>query len=706
VPATPTPRSPSRTADTTHRARWPVGSAAISGFLILVGVLVAYWPALSGEFLWDDAGHVTSPQLQSWSRLWRIWFEPGVTQQYYPLLHSAFWLEHRLWGDSTLGYHLINVLWHTMAACLFIAVLRRLAVPGALLGGLLFALHPVCVESVAWISEQKNTLSTVFYLAAALVYLKWHGHPAHGRRGLSRRGSAKAEAPPEHGRDAHGTSKSMRRTPVFLYLAATGLFIAALLTKTVTATLPAALLVVVWWRHGRLSWRGDVRPLLPWFVVGVGAGLFTAWFEKVGIGAQGADFHLSFVERGLLAGRVFWFYLGKLVWPTELIFFYPRWHIDAAAAWQYLFPAAGLALLGALIWWARQGRGRGPLAAFLLFGGTLFPVLGFVDVYPFVFSYVADHFQYLASLSLFALAGAAGAAASASEWFTRLCLPRGSGAVFAALALVVLGTLTWRQSRDYVDSVTLYRATLARNPDSWVAHLNLAEELASRGAPHEALPHARRAVELRPDDPKALNNLADDLTRTGRAAEALPLLDRALQLQPRYAQAHNTRAIALLMLGRAEEGMRHLERAIELQPRLAEAHYNLGLAKAERGDFAGAIPHFAETVRLRPDHADAELNWGVALALSRRLGEARTHFARALELDPHSDSRRQAYARVLLSAGEVEAAVEQLREAVRLNPGLSALHQDLALALHRLGRTAEAEYHAAEARRFHVGGNH
>jgi tetratricopeptide (TPR) repeat protein len=638
----------------------PLPPGAVFALLLTV-TFVAYFPVLGGDFLWDDAGHVTSPVLQSWSGLARIWFEPGITQQYYPLLHSAFWLEHRLWGDATFGYHLVNVLWHATSACLLVALLRRLAVPGALLAGLLFALHPVCVESVAWIAEQKNTLSTVFYLAAALAWLRFEEERRPGR-----------------------------------YVVATLWFLAALLTKTVTATLPAALLVVAWWRRGRLSWRSDVLPLLPWFVAGGGGGLFTAWFERTGIGAQGADFNVSLVERGLLAGRIFWFYLGKLVWPANLMFFYPRWHVDGAAAWQYLFPATALALLGSAGWWTREGRGRGPLAALLLFGGTLFPVLGFVNVYPFVFSYVADHFQYLASLSVFALA-AAGLTTAARHG--RLGLSWRGAQALGAVVVALLGVLARQQSKEYVDSITLYRATLARNPDSWVAHHNLASELAARGAANEALPHARRALELKPDFPEGLNNLADDLTRTGRAAEALPLLERALQLQPRYAEAENTLGAALMTLGRAEEGIRHFQRAIALQPRLAQAHYNLGLAHAERGDFAAAIAQFAETVRLRSDHASAELNWGVALAVSNRIAEAQPHFTRALQLDPESAALRQTYGRVLLSTGDSQGAVEQFRAALRLDPALPGLHRDLASALQRLGRFDEARYHALEERR-------
>ncbi len=653
----PTRQTPPQVA--VRAGTWPLGIV----FLLLLSATVAvYWPCLRGDFLWDDAGHVTSPDLQSWSGLLRIWFEPGVTQQYYPLLHSAFWLEHLLWGDATLGYHLINVIWHATAACLFVALLRRLQVPGALLAGFLFALHPVCVESVAWISEQKNTLSAVFYLAAALAWLRFEEERRPGR-----------------------------------YAIATLWFLAALLTKTVTATLPAALLVVVWWRRGYLSWRVDVRPLLPWFASGIAAGLFTAWFERSGIGAQGADFELSLVERGLLAGRVVWFYLGKLVWPADLAFFYPRWDIDAGAAWQYLFPAATLAVLGALVWRARRGHGRGLLASVLLFGGTLFPVLGFVNVYPFVFSYVADHFQYLASLAPFALA-AAGMVSAAQSGRCGLSW-RGAQAIGCVL-IAVSGLFTWQQSAHYVNSIALYRATLANSPDSWVAHHNLAAELTARGSPAEALPHALRAVELKPDYPEALSNLADNLTRTGRAAEALPLLERALHVQPGYAPAENNLGIALVRLGRIEEAVSRFQRAIALQPQLADAHYNLGLAEAERGAFAAAIPHFAETLRLRPDHPEAPLYYGLALALSDRLAEARPHFERAMTLNPASAAPRQIYGRVLYRSDQTDAALALFREALRLDPNLPEVHRDLALALRRLGHLEEAQLHAGEAERW------
>ena len=333
------------------------------GVLLLLATVIAYMPALNGGLLWDDDAHVTKPELRSLHGLWRIWFDLGSTQQYYPLLHSAFWAEHRLWGDAVLGYHLINVLLHVTAACLVVFIAKRLSLPGAWLAGYVFALHPVCVETVAWISEQKTTLSAVFYLAAALTYLHF--------------------------------DQTRRRSHYFLALA---LFVFALLSKTVTATLPAALLVVLWWQRKRLSWRRDVMPLLPWFAVGATAGLVTAWLERRYIHAEGASFALTLVERCLLAGRVIWFYLGKVLWPVNLMFTYPRWKVDPAAAWQYLFPIGVFGLAGGL--WLLARRRRGALAGFLLFVGTLFPALGFFNVFPFIYSYVADHFQYLATLGI------------------------------------------------------------------------------------------------------------------------------------------------------------------------------------------------------------------------------------------------------------------------------------------------------------------
>jgi tetratricopeptide (TPR) repeat protein len=595
---------------------WPDSPVCLTVAIFTV-TLLAYLPALSGSMLWDDAGHITRPDLRSLAGLARIWFEFGATQQYYPVLHSAFWLEHWLWGDATIGYHLLNVGLHATAACLFGTLLRRLAVPGAAFAALLFALHPVSVESVAWISEQKNTLSLVFYLCAALAWLRF---------------------------DAGRSPRN--------YALASTLFLLALLTKTVTATLPATLLVVCWWRRGRLDVRRDVVPLLPWFVFGAVSGLVTAHFERVLIGAQGTDFNLSVVQRGLLAGRVFWFYLGKLAWPADLTFIYPHWTVDPDRVGQWLFPVATL-LLPILLLWRRR---RGPLAAILLFGGALFPVLGFFNVFPFLYSYVADHFQYLASLPIYALAAAGLVAPSTS-------LPRWSRLTASAVLLALLGTLTWRHAGIFHDPEILYRSTLANNSSCWMAHNNLAIVLAASNRTDEAIPHLKKAIALRPDYPEAENNLGDDLTRLGRAEEAIP----------------------------------HLVRAIELQPGYAIAECNLGLALATTGRTAEAITHFATAVRLNPTYADAELNWGIGLMLSGRFPEAVPHFEKAVSLEPDSIEIRDTYGRALMQAGRFEESLDHFRHVLELDPGRADTHMNLALALRQLGRKQEAAGEYLEA---------
>lgn len=541
-------------------------------FFILAATFVAYHPALHGGPLWDDFGHITAPELRSLGGLWRIWSELGATQQYYPLLHSAFWLEHRLWGDAYPGYHLANVVLHAASAYLVVLILRRLAVQGAVLAGLIFALHPIAVESVAWISEQKNTLSALFYLASAYVYL----HDPRDPRFL---------------RD--------RR-----YLLASALFMCALLTKTVTATLPAALLLVLWWKHGTLAWRRDVRPLLPWFVVAIVAGAFTAWFERTIIGAQGEDFALTLVERCLLAGRVIWFYIGKLFWPQNLIFVYPRWDIDASVWWQYVFPVAAVALAGALALLAR--RHRGPLAGYLYFCGTLVPVLGFVDVYPFRFSYVADHFQYLAGLGV--IVPVAGVLAVAAE---RLQLQRRAAAIAGAVLIVALAAATWHRSAVYADAEMLYRDTVARNPGAWMAYQNLGTELAARNRLAEAVEAYEGALRAKSDYPAAKANLVLAHMRLGDAAAESPDRVRAaiahyeavVRLDPDHFRAHYNLGTLLMDLpDRQSEAFRHLESAVKLQPDSVEARVNLGvLLSGVPGRAEEAIAHLEFAVARRPN---------------------------------------------------------------------------------------------------------
>jgi len=639
--------------------------------LIFCATFVAYVPVLHGGFLWDDNFHVTQPDLQSVDGLRRIWCELGATQQYYPLLHSAFWLEHRLWGDAVVGYHLTNILLHALAACLVVAVVRRLALPGAFLAGLIFALHPVCVESVAWISEEKNTLSAVCYLGAALVYLRF--------------------------------DKDRRPSRYFLAL---GLFILALLTKTVTATLPAALLVIFWWQRGRILWTRDVRPLLPWFGLAVIAGLLTSWVERSFIGAKGADFTLTLLERCLLAGRAILFYLGKLAWPADLMFIYPRWNIDSAVWWQYLFPLGALALVAALGIVAFRQRGipacaaAAGLAGFLIFAGTLFPALGFINVYPFIFSYVADHFQYLASLGIIVPVAAGLTLASdrlppAARWVR----PAGSG-----LLLATLGVLSWRECGMYHDAGTLYRTTLERNPACWMAHTNLGDILSRiPGRLPEAIGQFETALKINPRDVNAHNDLGHAFTEIpGRQAEAIGEYEAALRVDPDFAPAHNNLGVVLSTIpGRLPEAVAHFEEAVRLAPQASELRDNLGSALLKIPERAPeAIEQFEAAVRLEPGSAEMQNDLGIALAkIPGRLPDATAHLEEAVRLNPRSTKMHSNLGVVLAETpGRFSEAVAQFEAAVRTEPRSAEAHNNLGAALSKTPeRAAEmmAEFETA-----------
>jgi tetratricopeptide (TPR) repeat protein len=594
---------------------------------LTTAVFAVYQPAWRGGIIWDDDQHITRPQLQSWRGLEQIWCDPAATPQYYPLLHSAFWLEHRLWGDTTLGYHLVNITLHCLAAFLVLLVLQRLRVPGAYLAAAIFALHPVQVESVAWITEQKNTLSAVFYLAAALAYLRFDGTRVKWAYGL-----------------------------------ALLLFVLGLLSKTVTATLPAALLVIFWWKRGRLSWKTDVLPLLPFFILGAAGGVATAWFERKHVGAEGQGFSMTPVERGLIAGRVIWFYLGKLLWPAKLIFIYPRWLVSQRVVWQYLFPLGAAA--GLLGLWAMRRRTRAPLAAALFFVGTLFPVLGFLNVYPFLFSFVADHFQYLASLGVItvASAGIAVGLKRSPRW------GRAVGYPVCVLLLAALATLTWRQSRIYADIDTLYQRTIDANPGCWMAHDNFGKILIDRGQIDQAVAHFRKSLKIKPDGANALVNLANVWLDRGQIDRANTYLQQAVDCQPKNVEAQYDLGNVLLKRGQVDLAVTHLEDALAIDPRHARANYVLGTVLAGRGQLDNAIKHFEQAVESQPDYARAHFNLGVALGKLGQSEQAIAQFRMTLAIDPSHVQARYSLGVFLAASGQTQEAITQLQQVVDVQP--------------------------------------
>jgi protein O-mannosyl-transferase len=607
--------------------------------LIVFLTFIAYSSAVHGGFIWDDNDYVSkNPLLTAPDGLWRIW-TTTETRQYYPMVFTSFWVETRLWGLHPTGFHIVNVILHTINAFLVWRLLRRLNIPGAWMVGAVFAVHPVHVESVAWITERKNVLSGMFYLLALGSYLRF-----------------------EEDRRWNWYGSSLL------------LYVMALLSKTVTASLPVALLIIRWFQGRRIG-RKEIALLIPFFVIGIGLGLTTAWLEVDRVGAEGQDWSLSFLQKLMLAGKVLVFYPAKLIWPVNLIFNYPRWELDVTEwlQWGWLI---GVGVVVFLAWKMRDKWGRGPAAALAFFIVTLGPVLGFLKVYPFYFSYVADHFQYLASLGVITLV------VSGAAWVLDREIQRRSGwpphtqksfKQFLAFAvLIVLAFLTWQQGRIYKNNQMLFEDTLRKNPESYLAHNNLGIMLDLQGEHEKAIRHFRNAVRLKPGDAGAHNNLGYALQSQGQLDEAISQFREALEIKPEHAMAHYHLGIALQSQGKTDEAFNEYNRALKIDPGNAALQYQVGEALAKTGRFAEALNHFQEASRINPNSA-APFNaaaWILATEPNSNISNANLAIRlaeRAAELSHYEnpgilDTLAAAYA----AGGQYDQAVATARKAIAL----------------------------------------
>src|SRR5947209_2486873 len=414
--------------------------------LLVVLVFAAYARVFHAGFIWDDESHLTqNPCIVGPLGLKEIWTTTQAV--YYPLVLTTFWALHKFVGLLPFPYHILNVLMHAGATVLLWRVLRQLGVSGAWLGAALWALHPVLVQSVAWATELKNTQSCLFYLLSISLFLDWQ--------------------------EQTRVTGIFRRQRWFVFGLSLGCFVMATLSKPSVVMLPVVLALCIWWRIGRI-YRRDIAALVPFVLISALASVWTILEQKFHAGAIGAEWAQTSSERLIIAGRAIWFYMAKLAWPYPLIFIYPRWEINSSQLIAYLPLLAGLA--GMVVLWLARGKWTRPVffagAYFLV---SLFPVLGFFSVYFFRYSFVSDHFQYLASMGPLALAGAGiteGIAATGWKSFLRPAV--------CGLLLLVLGVLTWRQSAIYHDTVALYTGTLAKNPGCWMAHYNLAIALRAK----------------------------------------------------------------------------------------------------------------------------------------------------------------------------------------------------------------------------------
>jgi tetratricopeptide (TPR) repeat protein len=581
-----------------------IGVAAI----ILV-VFFIYLPAIRGGFVWDDDSFLTeNPLIKAGNGLFRFWFttEPP---DYFPLTSTMLWLEWRLFSMNAAGYHIVNVLLHILSALLIWLVLDRLKVPGGWLAALIFAIHPVNVESVAWITQHKSTLPMVLYLLSLLLYLKFE----------------KTKQP----RD---------------YVFSLGVFLSALLSKTSVIMLPLVLLGCAWWQREKIE-RKDIRRSIPFFALSAILSLVTVWFQynrSIGEDIVRID---SFLSRLAGAGWAVWFYLYKAILPFNLSFVYPRWKIDTASFFTFL-PGILLAGLFLLFWRYRKQWGRPFLFGFGYFVVTLFPVMGFFNIYFMRYSFVADHYQYVSIIGIIALLAGLGDFA-----FNKLRKELRNWAVAAIVFLIGLLCLqTWRQAHIYKDSETIFSDAIAKDPNCWIGNYNLGRFFQDNKRYIEAKKYYSEALRIDPKNPDPINNTGNILLEEGKIEEAIKTFRLALEVKPEFAESHYNLGCAFLEAKRYQEAIDEFYEALRIQPKNVRAHNNLGNALASQGRFNQAIAHYTEALRIRPKFVDAHVNLGIVLRRQQKYNEAIKHFAAALRIQPDNLKARQnlAYIRRLL----------------------------------------------------------
>ena len=536
---------------------------ALLGFLLALVTLMAYQPIWHAGFIWDDDSFLTAnPVIKSADGLYRLWFTAS-TPDYYPLTFSMLWVEWRIWGNHPLGYHLVNVVLHAFSAVLLWRILGRLKIPGALLAAAIFALHPVNVESVAWISEGKNTLSMFFCLSALWFWLKYEDSELGRWYGLALAG-----------------------------------FALALFSKSAVAPLPVVLLGLGWWRRGRVGWK-DCWRAVPFFVISAAVCCVTVWFHyhrAIGHDVVRTD---NFWSRLAGAGWAVWFYLYKAVFPLKLIFIYPRWQIDVRSAWTYV-PLVLLAGVFAVCWRFRRGWGRTVFFGMAYFVVMLLPIVGFLNIYYMRFSLVADHWQYFAIIGPITLVAV-----------LLVRIP-----VLAVALLLALGTLTWRQCGMYANLDTLWQTTLRQNPNAWIANVGLGVIANQEGNVDGAISQYQLALRINPDSTEAHINLGIALMQLGQIDQAISHFQDVLKIKPDHAQARNNLGSALMQKGQLDEAIVQFEEAVKINPDYAKAQNNLGSALLRKGDVPGAIVHFQAAIKLEPSDVATENNLAWLLATS------------------------------------------------------------------------------------------
>jgi len=569
-----------------------------AAIIVLVGLWI-YSPAYHGDWLWDDDQAITAnPVAQGPWSFYKHWVRPDGAD-YFPLTATAFWLEWHAFGMSPTGYHAVNIILHIIGSLLFWRLLHVMKLPGAWLGGLLFAIHPICIESVTWVSELKNTLSQPLFLLSAISYVQFD--------------------------DSDKSTPAANRH----YVWAIVFFLLSMFAKTSVVAMPVVLLLYAWWKRGRITQK-DLAYAGPFFLISIILGLMTIYYqhgraigqEKIIVGDL-----LSiggFLQRTAVAGMAILFYLWKTIWPFNLLPIYPRWEVDPPKLWQFLpWP-----IMAAAVWWLWSNRGsaeRPTLARHALFALGFFvlmlgPILGFITISYMRITWVADHFLYLPMISIIGLASAA-----IATWFSRASeSERPMAVATGAILLAVLSYSSFRYAHAWANEDALWTHTLQTNHEAWQAHNRLGAKKFARGDVDGAHYHFQNSTRLRPDLGETHNNLGTTLSARAQM----------------FAQQGNPAAANKEMTAAIEQFVE----ACRVTPHVPAIQVNLANALAAAGRFGEAADRYRFLLEKEPGNPALINNYGVALYKQGKKEEAIVQFRKALEIAPNLKDARESLA--------------------------------------------------------------
>ena len=656
----------------TQTGKFILGAAAI--FLL---VLAAYWPLHTAGYIWDDGGWLVHNHFaHHWRGLWNIWFNPHDSIQYYPMVFTAFNIQWHIWGGNAFGYHLLNIVMQAADAVLLWRILKALGLRSAWIAAAIWAIHPVQVETVGWVVEQKSLLSALFLFPAVLAWTRFADFTSNRAVG-----------------EPILTARQWK-----LYALATLSFILALCSKTDACIVPVVLLFVLIWKRGFINKR-DILLLAPWMVLGFLAALMTIHIEHGQAGAKGHGFQFSVAQHLIIAGKDLWFYPFKLFWPWPMMAVYPRWHISHPAAWEWIFPVTAFAIPLVLLALSRK-IGRGPFVAVCVYGLMISPLLGFIAFYTEEYTFVADHYQYLACIGIIVLVTQAAAGifsrlGRSDKPSNDLSLPakgqasaavpakvRGIsswlGVAVSVLVLPALGTMTWAQSEIYTPPLRVWTHNIKYNPDCWLAMEHVGVHEYRKGHVAAALVLFLRANELSHGGNLIVNsNLGDVYRHLGQYAKAIAYYRRSLAVAGRQPPVIAHLVDCYEKIGNWRQAYLDLLHGVQLLPRSADLQTELGSMLARAGHAKRALPHFRAAIKYEPRDTKALFGLAESLDAVGQWQKAIPYYRRALKASPDFGHGYFAYGMVLLQHGKPTSAAQEFQTVLTLGRQLRLEHHTL-----------------------------